>query len=313
MTRLPLLAAATALLATTIACDSTAKTQLRELTYADSLRRDSIVAIKNEMLNEVMASTQFLNDINTEMSKLRTPPRRALGTALASESELSRMREERDAVRERIAELVSRLDSSEARLASLRDRAASLSARDRQLTAQVAEYEKTIGDLRASLETQRTEFQAIVDRQNLQIAQLNQTIDTVTRANVQLSGERAALTDTVNQLITEKNTAYYVIGRKDELIKAGILVEEGRKRLLVLGSRPVAPARELDPARFVRIDRMRDRVIDLPEGEYTILSRQNLANATPEGTRDGRITGGLRIDDPARFWEASPFLVIVRN
>jgi chromosome segregation ATPase len=293
--RLALTSLLTALV-TVAACDTQAKTQLRELAHADSLRRDSIVAIKNEMLNEVMASTQFLNDINTEMSRLRTPPRRALGTALASESELSRMREERDAVRERIAELVSRLDSSEARLASLRERATSLSARDRQLTAQVAEYEKTIGDLRSSLETQRAEFQAIVDRQNLQIAQLNQTIDTVTRANVQLTGQRAALADTVSQLVSEINTAYYVIGRRDELIKAGILVEEGRKRLLVLGSRNVAPARELDP-----------------EGEYTILSRQNLASATPEGTRDGRITGGLRIDDPARFWEASPFLVIVRN
>jgi hypothetical protein len=43
------------------------------------------------------------------------------------------------------------------------------------------------------------------------------------------------------QLTTEKNTAYYVIGTKDELVKQGILVEEGRKRFLLVGGRSVRP------------------------------------------------------------------------
>jgi len=42
------------------ACDSQTKTQLRTLAKADSLRTDSLVSIKNELLNEVMASTQFV-------------------------------------------------------------------------------------------------------------------------------------------------------------------------------------------------------------------------------------------------------------
>jgi hypothetical protein len=134
----------------------------------------------------------------------------------------------------------------------------------------------------------------------------------VTRENVRLAGEKTALTDTVTTLTSEKNTAYYVIGTRDELIKSGVLVEEGHKRLLVVGSRSVAAARDLDPSKFTRIDRLHDRTINFPAGEYMILSRQNPAFASPFAGSDGRISGGLRIDQPEKFWEASRFLIIVK-
>jgi hypothetical protein len=103
-----------------------------------------------------------------------------------------------------------------------------------------------------------------------------------------------------------------VIGTKDELIKSGILVEEGHKRLLLFGGRPTAPARDLDPAKFTRIDRLRDRVINFPAGDYTIFSRQNPSFASPFSAKDGKMSGGLRIDQPEQFWEASRFLIIVK-
>ena len=78
-------------------------------------------------------------------------------------------------------------------------------------------------------------------------------------------------------------------------------------------ARPTAPARELDPAAFTKIDRLTDRTINLPEGEYKIFSRQNPAYVTPKGEKDGKITGGLTIDQPERFWENSRFLIIVRS
>jgi predicted nucleic acid-binding Zn-ribbon protein len=299
------------------ACDTK---QFHELAKVDSLRADSIVSVKNEMLDEVMQSTQFLNDINSEVAKLKVQPTRKLTAALPKESQLSAMRDERDAVTERIRELVARLDSSESRVASLRTRATALSSQDAQLTQQVAQFEKTIADLRTSLEGQRSEFQATVDRQNAQIAGLNSKLDTVTKAhavalqaNAQLTGEKAALTDTVNSLVAEKNTAYYVIGTRDELIKKGVLVEEGSKRLLLFGSRTVVPARDLDSAKFTRIDRLRDRQITLPAGDYTIFTRQSPSFLTASATHDGKLAGGLHINDPVQFWGPSKFLVLVKD
>jgi hypothetical protein len=153
----------------------------------------------------------------------------------------------------------------------------------------------------------------MIATQKLQIATLTSKVDTVVQENVRLAGEKTALTDTVHELVSEKNTAYYVIGTKSELVKAGILVEEGHKRLLIVGGRPTSPARELDPAKFTKIDRLRDRVIDFPAGEYTIFSRQNPAYASPLATKDGKMAGGLRIDQPEKFWEPSKFLIIVKS
>jgi len=295
------------------ACDSKAKDQLRTLAHADSLRTDSLVSVKNDLLGEVMTSTQFVNDINSEIAKLKSHKPTRLSTTLSRESDISAMKEERAAVADRIRELVARLDSSEARVASLRARASKLSAQDSKLVAQVAEYEKTIAGLRQTVEQQKADYEATIAQQNLRIASLNSKVDTVTQDNVRLAGEKTALVDTVNTLTTEKNTAYYVIGTKDELVRAGILVEEGRKRFVLLGGRTVSLARDLDPSKFTKIDRLRDRTIAFPAGEYTIFTRQNPAFASPLAVKDGKFSGGLRIDQPERFWEPSKFLIIVRS
>jgi hypothetical protein len=289
------------------ACDNQAKQQLATLAHSDSLRTDSLVGIKNDLLNEVMTSTQFVSAINDEMAKLKSAKKSVrLASGTASESEVTDVKAQRADVLKRIRSLVARLDSSEARVETLRARAAKLSQHDATLVAQVEQYSRTIADLRATVERQKAEY-------GVTIAALNSRIDTLNTANVQLSGEKAALNDTVSALNTEKNTVYYAVGTKDDLIKAGILVEEGRKRLLILGGRPVAPARELDPAKFTRIDRMQDRTINLPPGDFTIFSRQNPTYASPLVKKDGKISGGLHVDEPEKFWAPSRFLILVKG
>jgi hypothetical protein len=295
------------------ACDTQAKDQLHTLAHADSLRTDSLVSFKNDMLNEVMSSTQFVNDINTEIAQLKSRKPTRLSTKLTSESDATAMKEERAAVVARIHELVARLDSSQARVTALRSRASKLSKQDSTLVGQVAEYEKTIADLRQMVEQQKATYEATIAQQNTRIAALNSKVDTVTKDNSRLSTEKLALIDTVGSLTTEKNTAYYVIGTKDELVKQGILVEEGHKRFVLVGGRTVSAARDLDTTKFTKIDRLRDRTINFPAGDYTIFTRQSPTYASPFATKDGKLSGGLRIDQPERFWEPSKFLIIVRS
>jgi hypothetical protein len=250
--------------------------------------------------------------INDEMSKLKSKTSAKLTAANAPESTITDVKAQRAEVLSRIKALVARLDSSESRLATLRARAATLSKHDATLARQVDQYSKTIADLRATVEQLIAEYEATIARQNTQIATLTSRVDTLDRANVELAGEKMALTDTVTALNTEKNTVYYVVGTKDELIRSGVLVEEGHKRLLLVGSRPVAPARELDPSKFTRIDRLQDRVINLPDGDFKIFSRQNPAYASPFATKDGKISGGLRVDQPDKFWAPSRFLILIK-
>ena len=226
---------------------------------------------------------------------------------------MSAIKEERAQVVKRIQNIVARLDSSEAHVASLRRRAATLTSRDSTLVAQIAEYEKTIADLRHTVDQQRADYEATIAKQTAQIATLNSKVDTMTTENTRLMGETKSLTDTVTQLTTVVNTAYYVIGTKDDLIQKGILVEEGHKRFLIFGGRTVSTARELDPSKFTRIDRAKDKVINFPDGDYMIFTRQNPAYASPFASKDGMMSGGLRIDQPDRFWEPSKFLIIVKG
>lgn len=295
------------------ACDPQASSKLKALAHADSLRTDSLISIKNDLLNEVMSSTQFVNDLNTEIAKLKIKQNAALTTKLTSESDMAAIKDERANVVKRIRELVARLDSSDARVANLRKRASALSTRDSTLVAQIAEYEKTISDLRQQVEQQKADYEATIAKQTAQIASLNSKVDTVTTENVRLTGETKSLSDTVSQLTTVVNTAYYVIGTKDDLVKQGILVEEGHRRFFLFGGREVSTARELDPAKFTKIDRLKDRTITFPDGEYMIFTRQNPAYASPFASRDGKLAGGLRIDQPDRFWEPSKFLIIVKS
>lgn len=287
------------------ACDNGVKQQLATVAKTDSLRVDSLGTVRKELLEEVMTSTQFVNQINTELAKARSLAAKP-APQLESTAEMSQVNDQRKAIVARITHLVARLDSVQTRLASTRRKANEMAAKDSGLIAQVAEFQKNIADLQASAEKQRAQFQATVDSQTVRIASLSKAVDT-------LNVVRTALVDTVHTLTNEKNTAYYIIGTKDELIKKGILAQEGGKRFLLVGSRPVAPARELDPSAFTKIDRLADRNITLPEGEYKIFSRQNPAYVTPKGEHDGKITGGLTIDQPERFWENSRFLIIVRS
>lgn len=285
-------------------CDGKTKTQLATLAHADSLRVDSLSSTRSELLNDAMASTQFIADINTELAKARslsmTPPK------LESSTEESQDNAQRKAVVARISQLVSALDSVQARVRTLSARSQRLAQQDKELLAQVATYQQNIADLRQSAEQQKADLQAVIDQQARQIASLNSRVDT-------LNSERVALSDTVGQLTTEKNAAYYVIGTRDELIREGILVENGPRHFMLFGSRPLAPARDLDPSKFTRIDRLATRTIELPAGDYQIISRQSPEYVTPKLEKNGKIEGGLTVTQPEQFWAPSRFLILVRG
>jgi len=49
-----------------------AKQQLATLAHADSVRVDSLAGVRKDLLDEVMSSTQFVAQINTELAKARS-------------------------------------------------------------------------------------------------------------------------------------------------------------------------------------------------------------------------------------------------
>jgi hypothetical protein len=100
-----------------------------------------------------------------------------------------------------------------------------------------------------------------------------------------------------------------VVGTRDQLVRAGVLTEEGG--LLGFG-KSLAPSRAMTRNVFTRIDRLRDTEIALPESaKYRLVSRHDPGlvsiNVAPS------LGGTLRVKDPERFWSASAWLIIVHD
>jgi hypothetical protein len=287
--RLPFLVAT---LATIAACSGPSRKDLQ----ADlALRSDSLFYLRNELLEQVMEGTKFVNEINKELAKARGIN---LGSArqLQTSAELVDANDERRQSVARVTRLVERLDAVQGRLAGMRKEVAD---KDSTLKSKISEYEHMLAEAFQSADRQRAELQMVIDSQTVRIAELSGRVDT-------LSGQ-------LGQLTTDHNAVYVVVGTKQELIEKGVIVPEGSKRFMLVGSRPLAPARDLDPSVFTRLDRRTDRTIVLPDGEYRIISRHSPAHATSEVTKKGTLVGALSIEEPERFWNGSRFLILMKS
>jgi myosin heavy subunit len=270
-------------------------------------------AQKDSLLTEVLETTQFVSDVNSELAKAKTVATKTASTDPGVPG-AKKDREERVAALERVKTVIAKLNESEAKLAETETRAKSSRQRNARLLAQIETYKKTIEDLKTTAEQQKTEYEAALAEKDTQIATLAGRVDTLTTEKGQLETDKAALTDTVVNLTAYKNTVYYAIGTKDELMKKGIITKEGSK-FLVFGGTRLEPARNLSPEGFTAIDKTTNKSIPLPrtDKKYKIVSRQSPTYLASGVTKDGKVTGAVEIGQPEEFWSASKYLILVQD
>ena len=263
-------------------------------------------AQKDSLLTEVLETTQFVSDLNSELAKAKV-------VSLGGEGSDPGMpgaemdREERKATLERIQQVIARLNESEAKLTQTENRAKNAKIRNARLLAQIATYKQTIEDLKMAAEQQRSEQEAVIADQRTQIATLAGQVDNL---NVQT----ASLRDTVGHLTAYKNRVYYAVGTKDELLRSGVVTKEGSKFLIFGGTR-LEPARKPNLDAFTMIDKTQTLSIPLPrtDKKYKIVSRQSPEYLTGEVTEKGELMGVVEIASPEEFWSASKYLILVQD
>jgi rRNA-processing protein FCF1 len=239
-----------------------------------------------------------MSDISAELAKVQVQGKQL---AIKSESPRTALR---DSIFARISYVTERLTSAEQQLRGSRQRVAGLT--------------KLSDSLRATLETTISNYEATIASQKTTLDDLNAQLQKLSAENADLAVAKAALSDTVRTLAQENNTVYYVVGTKDELLKRGIIREEGGSRVLFIfgkAGKTIVPARDLEVSEFTPIDKHQVTEIQLPQdAEYRLASQQNLdALATPPDPH-GRIKGRvLKIAEPDKFWVGSKFLIIVRG
>jgi myosin heavy subunit len=295
-------------MAGTTACDRS-----RDELNAALAEAKQVSAEKDSLLNEVLETTKFVSDLNTELANIKSV---GVSPVPASEQTASGAQQERAAALSRIKETIGRLNEAEQKLEAQTQRASRMGRRNERLLAQLESAKQTIADLKTAAERQEAEYTAVIDRQKVEIAALSSRVDTMTLVNEQLNATNVALTDTVGQLTDYKNTVYYAVGTKKELMERGVVAKEGSK-FLFFGGTHIVPARDLNPEAFTRVDKTRDLTIALPREDknYKIISRQSpqfLASSSL--TEDGKkVHGSLQIESPEEFWAPSKYLIVVED
>lgn len=261
---------------------------------------------KDSLVADVLTATQMVTEINADLARVR-----GLGVSPASAGEqpATGAAEDRQVLLGKIREVISRLEAAEQQVEEQRQRIGGLTSERRRLQAQLEAFQNTIEELKATALQQ----EALITEQREEIRTLATRVDTLTLETSRLAVERAALTDTLTQVVDEANTVYYAVGTEDELVERGIIVKEGSK-FLVFGSKTVQPARQLDPSQFQRLDKRTDTVLAVPEPtrEYKIVTRQDPQFLASTVMKNGKVKGDLHISSD-QFWAGGKYLILVRD
>lgn len=282
-------------------CDGKTKRENEALRTQVS-QMQTIGAEKDSLLRMVVDNTQLMNDINNELNKVKDLRTGVVPVTGAETGTMDTVRIQ-DYLLGKVREVTERINEAETRLAASQRRIRSMGREGDSLKAQVTEFQNTM-----------SRFQAIIDTQKVAILAMTDQINELQSTNVKLVAQREELTGQVDTLTTEKNTVFYTIGRKDDLVERGIAVEEGSK-FLFFGGKSLQPARTLDDNVFTAGDMRSLTMITLPDStkKYKVISRQNLAGLATPPNNKGEFRGSIEIANPDVFWGPSKYLIVVQQ
>ncbi len=252
---------------------------------ADEVRRLTVTASeKDSLFNEVVETTKFISEVYTELS--------ALSGELNSRSTEQKSADYKQEITKKIQMLSKRLQDNEKRLKENQSRIAELKKKNNTFAAQIASYEKMVGDLNTIVQNQKTEMMA-----------LNEKVTELTGKVATLTEEKTELTEKVTTLTEETNTGYYIVGTSSYLTDNNII--EKRGAVLFFGGKRV-PKENLDTKLFTAVNIVRQNEITLPEKFSEMISAHN-SNLLKISDDKRKIT----ITDPKKFWQASKYLIIM--
>jgi predicted nucleic acid-binding Zn-ribbon protein len=264
----------------------------------------ALSAEKDSLLNEVVATSSFIAEVNTELDKVRSG--QPVATASGEMENLS-PNEARKRLGERVGQLTERVRESEERLAQSRRRVSQLTSNNATQTAQMAAFDSTIKQFQVMIDNQKGEIVALMD----QVSVLTSENMALRETNTRIATERESLAAEKQALTVEQNTVYWVAGKKDDLIKRGIVAQRGG--MLGIGKTQVL-ARTLDASEFTAIDRTQMTELALPDPSktYRMISANDVAGLDST-QRNGRVKGSIKIVAPEVFWRPSRFLVLIEQ
>jgi hypothetical protein len=262
--------------------------------------KDSVLAVKerqlsfqSQMIGDAATSARLISEIDRDLSKARIEVK----SDQKPESGIQNASDQLVMVKKKVSVVLSRLQASEARIRRLREDSVARTMLNAQQAAQIAEYERSIADIRLSVENQSRE-----------IAALTAAVDSMGRENAVLVARNTAMA-------AHEDSVFVAIGTEKELTQKGVIRREGGTLLAFGRGKTIVPARAFEMEDFQVMSKTKDLTIELPEAdkEYRIVSRQNLEFTDSVNPKTTMVKGALRVTDPEKFWAPSKYLILVRR
>ncbi|MEN6618742.1 MAG: hypothetical protein ABFC28_04495 [Rikenellaceae bacterium] len=165
------------------------------------------------------------------------------------------------------------------------------------LTQELEAKSQLIDDLSRQLSEKDTQLKV----KSQQIASLDETVSTLRHDVSSLGQESSAQKETIANLDTQINTAYYILGTKAELIAANVMSKGGLFRSAKISY-------QAEQSAFIKIDIREVKEITLNAKKAKVLSVHPTGTYTLEADQNGMQV--LKISDPKAFWEQTKYLVV---
>lgn len=253
----------------------------------DTSVRDSLQRIIDQKDTEINDMLTTLNEIQ-EGIRMVTVAEGKL--ALIKDGETTNNAEQ---IRENIRYISQTMQHNRDLIAKLRQQMRESSVRSDQLKTTL---EGLVAEL-ASKDSQLRTLQEELQKKDIHIAELDETVATLNSDVTSLKEESSNKSQTISTQDKQLNTAWYVFGTKKEL-QAQNIYEKGH----VLRS-------NFNKNYFTKIDIRVDREIKLYSKSAEMLTSHPASSYTL--TQDANKQYVLRISNPQAFWSTSKYLVVL--
>lgn len=250
-------------------------------------RIDSLQQVVNQKDNEINDMMATLNEIQEGFRLINAEEGKV---ALIKDGESTNKAEQ---IRQNIQNISATMQRNRNLIAKLQQQVRESSVRGEQLKATIETLLAQLSDK----DTQLNKLKAELEQKDIHIAELDKTVSSLNTNVSQLKEESSNKTETITAQDKQLNTAYYVFGTKKELASQNIY-QSGK----VLQA-------NFNKNYFTKIDIRVDKEIKLYSKSAKLLTNHPASSYTL--TQDANKQYVLRITNPASFWGASKYLVIL--
>ena len=256
---------------------------------SDQAAQKQLVSERDKYIEEVIAE---VNDVYKDLEQSRVKEGRLLKQSKGSEWNAQPANID---TRQKLLADITDIGSA---LKENRKRIGAMEARMRKMNLRISSLDSLIANLKTTIQER--------EASNAQLQSQVQGLEATVAEKTRMVQDREVTIDDQQRQI---NTAFYVVGTRDELKKKGIITDEGGFLWGLLGSTTVL-GNDLDPTDFTAIDKSRDQTIHI-QGKIDEILPRRTETAFATAQKDDN-SSDLTIVQPNKFW-LDKYLVIVTD